>query len=331
MVSGSIAFYKNLFWDICALDWPSVCTEASKCIDTLQKICPRYLEEIRGLAEGAEVGLLDIVALNVRTEITFGLFTKQPKLPIGTDGCTSLAYKSSRASYLSQNWDWQVKQAPNLIICHVSQPGTDIPGFKMVTEAGVIGKIGLNEKGVGVCLNAIRARGVNASKLPVHLALRAVLESASRSVAVETLKGTGVAGSGHILIADETGSTGLECTSKGIRELQMDGQGRIIHTNHIILDHPDVDEPPWLEDSPVRLSRMSQLFDERIASSQIDMFSIFDMFKDEYGYPGSINRSQEGDSETQTLFNIVMDLNKKRAIVTFGRPTVHGERVQLVL
>jgi isopenicillin-N N-acyltransferase-like protein len=40
----------------------------------------------------------------------------------------------------------------------------------MVTEADVIGKIGINSAGVGVCLNAIRACGVDRTKLPIDLA-----------------------------------------------------------------------------------------------------------------------------------------------------------------
>lgn len=71
-----------------------MCDEASKYISTLETLCPKYLDELRGVAEGANVDLLGIVALNVRAEITFGLFT----LPVKIDGCTSLAVKLKRAA-----------------------------------------------------------------------------------------------------------------------------------------------------------------------------------------------------------------------------------------
>jgi isopenicillin-N N-acyltransferase-like protein len=51
---------------------------------------------MRGIADGAGVRLLDIVALNVRTEINFGLFS---------DGCTSLAWLGEKRTWLAQNWD----------------------------------------------------------------------------------------------------------------------------------------------------------------------------------------------------------------------------------
>src|ERR1700712_5082886 len=87
----------------------------------------------------------------------------------------------------------------------------------MITEAGIIGKIGLNDAGVGVCLNAVLAPGVDYNKLPTHLALRTVLESASLLEAKELLLKIRVASACHITIADNTsGGIGVECTSADI-------------------------------------------------------------------------------------------------------------------
>lgn len=49
-----------------------------------------------GLAEGSGRTVADIIALNVRTEINFGLFS---------DGCTALSWRKDDASFLAQNWD----------------------------------------------------------------------------------------------------------------------------------------------------------------------------------------------------------------------------------
>jgi isopenicillin-N N-acyltransferase-like protein len=56
---------------------------------------------MRGIADGAKRDLLDIVALNVRTEINFGLFS---------DGCTALAWHTGDHAWLGQNWDVSNKQ-----------------------------------------------------------------------------------------------------------------------------------------------------------------------------------------------------------------------------
>ncbi|KAF7562232.1 hypothetical protein G7046_g1910 [Stylonectria norvegica] len=323
-VHGSLAFYRALFQSSCGLDWDAVRLEAAKFIPPLEQKHARYLEEMRGIAKGADTDFIDILALNVRSEITFGLFTAQPDVDVKLDGCTSLAYKrgTDGLSFIAQNWDWMVEQMPDIFVCHVSQPDTGLPDFTMVTEGGVIGKIGLNSNGVGVCLNAIRARGVAFGKLPIHLALRAVLESSSRDAAIQTLMAFGVAASAHILVGDQTGSTGLECTSLGIKTLEADKDGVITHSNHLLLHHSEVDEPPWLLDSPARAERMRKLIKQSLhTTSDLDTATLVALFKDEDGYPGSINRHQVGDSETETLFTIVMHLDAKSAVVSFGRPT----------
>ncbi|KAI4597395.1 hypothetical protein KJ359_004501 [Pestalotiopsis sp. 9143b] len=335
-IRGSIAFYSQLFQKTCSLSWPEVLREAEQYVAPLETLTPRFIEEIRGIAAGAGVDFLDVLALNVRTEINFGLFTgdaaSQTKVAdTPSDGCTALSWLTSdpgleKKSWLCQNWDWMRAQGDNLIVCYISQPGTDVPDIAMVTEAGIIGKIGLNARGVGCTLNAIRCRGVDRAKLPIHFALRTVLESNSRDEAVAKIMAAGAAGSGHILVADPSGSVGLECTSKWIKELPMSSDGQISHTNHLLLPHDDVEEPPWLPDSPARLARIREL----VASTEKPTLNaIADMFKDTEGYPSSINRKEMGGTLTQTLFNIIMDLGNKSARVTFGRPTEYREMTVL--
>ncbi|KAG8169299.1 hypothetical protein KVR01_000044 [Diaporthe batatas] len=376
-VHGSINFYRNLFQQKCALDWPAVTREAEKYVPQLEATCPRYLDEMRGIGEGAGVGFLDIVALNVRTEIMFGLFTEaeavrakgagavittangngvvngehktEDEKDFPSDGCTSLSLhppSSSSGSFLAQNWDWQPAQSPNLIILHItpspSPSPSPLPSIAMVTEAGIIGKIGLNSSGVGVCLNAIRARGLDTSRLPVHLALRTLLESRSLTEGKAALRKLGgVAGSAHILLADPTSAVGLEFAGgrEEIGEILPDAKGRVVHTNHLLLEHPGVDEPGWLPDSGERLLRMGLLTDsdqEREAlvnvagdGVKVDFQRVLELFKDEKGFPCSINRLQVKEGESQTLFSIIMDLGGKRALIKVGRPTKDGEEIYL--
>ena len=149
---------------------------------------PEVLTRI-GVADGADVPYLSILAMNVRTEVAFGL---------ARDGCTAVFCKTDAASFLAQNWDWQEEQQKNLINLNISQEGK--PAISMITEAGIIGKIGLNSRGVGVCLNAIKASGVAIQRLPCHLALRTCLESTSTGEAVVALKKAGVASACHIMV-----------------------------------------------------------------------------------------------------------------------------------
>lgn len=164
------------------------------------------------------------------------------------------------------------------------------------------------------------------TKIPTHLGLRIVLESRSREEAVKKLERLGVASSCHMLVADATGGVGLEWNAHQGRKIEMDGKGRVFHSNHFIHNEMEGKDSVWLEDSRFRLERIETLCKN---ISKPDMGSIQALFRDEANYPGSICRKQEGRSQTETLFNIVMDLTRKEARITLGRPVSPVEQIKI--
>ncbi len=239
------------------------------------------------------------------------------------DGCTVLSWKTKDTNFLAQNWDWEQEQKENLINLRICQPGK--PSIDMISEAGIIGKIGLNSAGVGVCLNAIRAKGVDFGKLPCHLALRACLDSSSREEAVKTLQKAGVASAAHFTVADPSGGIGLECSYTDIVVLPMPSNGILTHTNHFIKEHPGVEEKPQWQDSLVRLPRIGKLME----TAEPSLENVASLLKNEEGLPTAICRDQTHDSTVATLFSIRMDLGKRIAEVTVGRPVQPEEHLKL--
>ncbi|KAE8443117.1 hypothetical protein EG329_002361 [Mollisiaceae sp. DMI_Dod_QoI] len=329
-VASSIEFYKWMFDKFQGLSWSDALIEAEKFVEPIKIKWPRYYEEMQGLAIGAGVSFLDVVALNVRSEIAFGLFSKDTSKPMESDGCTSLAWRTTNGkSVISQNWDWMSAQKKNVVVLNIKQIGTELPEIKMATEAGMIGKIGFNSLGVGCCMNAIRAKGIDASRMPVHFGSRTILESKSTADAVAKLKKVGIASSIHLLIADPKEAVGLECTSTGFEELRPDKLGRLCHANNLLAQHPpEVYEPLWLKDSPLRTARMREIATSDV-SSKASFDTILDLYKDETTLPGAINRQEAGDSRSATLFNIIVDLSAKKGVLSMGRPTEIEEQITL--
>ncbi|SMQ55588.1 unnamed protein product [Zymoseptoria tritici ST99CH_3D7] len=315
-ISRSIMFYADLFLKEAKLDWYQVQSLAMKFEPVIREKWPAYMEEMRGIADGTDLGVEDIIAINVRTEIAFGAFS---------DGCTALSWKTEEHSWLAQNWDWNEVQKKNLVFLSIEQPGK--PRIKMITEAGLIGKIGLNDAGVGVCLNAIKAKGMDATRLPCHLGLRMVLESTSRADAVERLEKFGISSACHMLIADENGGVGVEWSSTDVAKLEMNDARQVFHANHFLLQHDGVEDKKWLEDSSFRTSRIEELAEK--VEGEPTYEKLYDIFCDEENFPGGICRKMEGRSQSASLFNIVMDLKARRADVTLGRPTEPEEKIIL--
>ncbi|KAI2954034.1 hypothetical protein CBS147322_3803 [Aspergillus niger] len=321
-ISSQITIYEEMFQVNCNLSWDAVRRQADQFAATIQRATPHLYQEMEGIAEGAGVDLLDIVALNCRSEMTFGKFT---------DGCTSLSWKrNDQCRILAQNWDFTTTIQKNIALMKIEQPGK--PTIHMVTEAGIVGKIGFNTACVGTCLNAIRAHPCVPSKLPIHVALRLCLESTSVDEAVQTLESLGGVGSSqHILIADSKGSLGLELSPLGDVHLQPDEYGMVAHTNHF-LENRFVYEPPWLSGSPIRLARARELTRELIRDGVLEEDAIIGqvlrerVFSDTYNAPQSISCQEDMArhpiSRSSTLFNIVMRLQPEAlgAEVVIGRP-----------
>ncbi|KAL7929712.1 AAT domain-containing protein [Trichoderma chlorosporum] len=319
LVRGSLSFYEGYFLEKNKMSWSQVLTSAEKFMPFLQAAVPDLVDEMKGVADGVGVPFLSILALNCRSEISMGLMD---------DGCTSVAWKTDQFSVAGQNWDWSNGQKRHLILLHIkpSDSVSSKPTISQITEAGIIGKIGINSAGVGVFLNAIRAKGVNFNALPVHLALRTALESASRLEAIARLSSAGFATAGHIMIADSTGTTSLEFSTLDVAQLEM-FEGRIAHTNHFLAKHHEsVVEATIFPDSFSRMERITELMSSEYTHStqnleQDSMKMVQFWLKDEDGLPMAINRHDASEDGTSTLFSIVVDLNKGTGIVNLGRPT----------
>ncbi|EXJ80753.1 isopenicillin-N N-acyltransferase [Capronia epimyces CBS 606.96] len=281
-IRRQIVVYEAMFQRTSKLDWPAVRTVAETYQATLQRLTPDLYAEMEGIANGAGLDLRDIVALNCRSEIALGLFS---------DGCSSLGWDCNRYDkgvILAQNWDWTARVKENCVIMTIEQVGK--PKIWMGNEAGLVGKIGFNSASVGVCMNAIRAKPTDSSKLPFHVAVRLCLNATSAAAAIAQLQALGgIASTQHILIADPTGpvsmelsplgnvyirpkgntgkdNTGNDNTTKddtgkddtGKEDDDEDDFGIVCHTNHLISNR-FVTEYPWLTGSPVRLARMRML------------------------------------------------------------------------
>ncbi|KAF5387560.1 hypothetical protein D9757_006573 [Collybiopsis confluens] len=336
-IHSQIQIYSEMFQETSKLSWPEVRGVAQNFGVILSLRLPDIYSEMRGIAKGAGIDILDIIALNARSEIALGLYSD------ASDGCTSLGWKLSSGSgpsgeddevILAQNWDWTPRVQQNLAVLSISSPGK--PKIYMVTEAGVVGKIGFNSSSIGVCLNAIRAHPMDVTNVPIHVALRICLESTSSLEAIGKITELGgVASAQHILIADPSGPSSLELSPLGDIVIQPHNpaiKGFIAHTNHFVQNR-FVQPKPWLPDSPVRLERVNELALDLVNTSSAITNDLLRarIFSDTSHPPGSICRSEDMSkpetTRSSTLFCIIMRLSLNAepwAEIVWGKPSSEG-------
>ncbi|KAH8601285.1 acyl-coenzyme A:6-aminopenicillanic acid acyl-transferase-domain-containing protein [Bisporella sp. PMI_857] len=318
-IRSQVQVYESMFLQTSKLSWQDVRDVAREYTIAIKELTPFLHTEMEGIAEGAGLDILDVVALNCRSEIALGLFS---------DGCTSLGWNTQNDDvFLAQNWDWTTRVKENLVLMSIDQP--EKPKIWMVTEAGIVGKIGFNSASVGTTLNAIRAKPTDSSKIPIHVALRLCLESPSKDAAVSKLESLGgIASSAHILIADPLGPLSLELSPKGNVYISPSEKGVVCHTNHF-LENKHVTEPFWLSGSPVRLDRIRELTDGLAGRRKPITADVLrrEVFSDLFNAPQAIccqeDETRPVETRSSTLFNIVMNFaegKQPEGEVIWGRP-----------
>ncbi|MCW1928684.1 C45 family autoproteolytic acyltransferase/hydolase [Bhargavaea beijingensis] len=298
-IANSLSTYEALFRGYTGMSWKEACEKALLHHDAISAFRPDYLEEMQGVADGAGIRFEDILALNARSEIAL---TATP------DGCTSFAQHKGGKTWLGQNWDWKSSQIDSLLDIEIEQEGK--PSVRMITEGGIIGKVGCNSAGVGVCLNALMTRTWQ-PKVPIHLGLRAVLDSHTFGEASEAVSDGRMASPAHFLIASKSGEmAGTEVSPVHTATIPPK-DGVVVHTNHIcdpqmqeaVSDFPIPDSAPRLD----RIKELMKELDEEASAEQM-----FGVLSDHENYPDSIcrhiNPSFPEHTQMETVFSIVMNL-----------------------
>lgn len=241
-ITHSLATYKKTF-SLCDISWQQATEKAASYRDIVHQYSPHLLDELKGLSDGSGIDEESLMALNCRTEIlppdflARAMATGNGNLQAQdthANECTSLAFtRENNKTWLAQNWDWVGMQREALIVLHANP--ANAPAFITVTEAGMLAKIGINNKGFGVSLNILRSHndGQKAG-MPVHFLLRALLDCGSVKEACEFARQLPFASSSNIMIADSSGEmASLELSPDGCKVLSPDNN-QLCHTNHFL-------------------------------------------------------------------------------------------------
>jgi len=319
-VAVSLATYERLFRDFAGIEWDQAKALGEAYGDAIGRFDPESLDELRGVAAGSGFELSEILALNARSEIALG--------PRMIDGCTAFAAFGRAArnetTVLAQNWDWRASQRDAFVTFLISRPGK--PDITMLTEAGIIGKIGFNALGLGVCLNAIVTDQVTPTGTPLHVVLRGILESRNLGEAIETVARASIASAANFLIAQQgVGAVDIEALPAGI-DVLLPERDVLVHTNHLLSPKfaavNDL-EVHVLPDSYPRLARARRLLEDN--HGQLAPETAQEILRDHANEPDGICRHEDdvGDPEgkrLQSVFSVVMDLERRQLSVTDGPP-----------
>lgn len=331
-VRRSIEAYDLVFDHYAGWRWEDVRREAARYTEPIEAFGERYLEEIRGIAEGAGVAFEDVLGINVRTEVMFAAKARAAAALGGTarpDGCSAFAVVPGRSAnghtLIGQNWDWLLHSFDTVVVLEAAQE--DGPDFVTVVEAGLLAKTGMNSSGIGLTTNALvtdHDRGEPG--VPYHLVLRAILDAENLSDAYATIQRGVRSSSANYLIASVDGvAVDIEAAPGDFSRLFLTfpSDDVLLHTNHFVASAFDAtDVSLWvMPDSPFRLERLRT----RVAGDRelsIDDFRRF--LADHANHPSGIcchpDARMDPFDRGATVASVLMDLDERRMWVADGHP-----------
>lgn len=322
-VLGSIESYKDMFKKYSNIEWEKAKEYSKIFVPVIESYNSDYIQEIRGVSDGAGVDFESVLALNCRSELVFA------GDKIGTsDGCTSLGVTADGTkngdTIVAHNWDWKPSQLKNMVILKIKQENK--PDIFTITEGGIIGKTGFNSSGISVFLNAL---GTDAKPegVPLHMIMRSILDCETIGEVIRECTRVNIGCCANFLIGHSNGEVvDIEIENEDFDVLYPDND-IMVHTNHFLSNrlpiYPRKDTVKYkFTDSYLRLGRTRKLLDKD--HGNIDEKIIANILRDHVDLPNSIcahkdEKLDEGD-QTGTVFSIIINLTKGKIMISHGSP-----------
>jgi len=289
----------------------AVCRDS---IPYIEAYSPDMLEELRGMQESAGVSLEELILLQIRNQLQ----------PDADAGCTSFSTtrrsSAAESAIVGQNWDNDPALDPFTVV--LTRRPADKPALMNITQAGLIAYIGLNDRGIGMCMNTLPAPSRRLG-VPHYFAVRAIYETTTLDDAVQAVRRAERAIPGNVILATPQGPADLEITLGDVHVLRDEGTGLVVHTNHCL--HPDLvlinDDFPELIQSTPRKMRIEKLFGE--SDRPLSMENAKTALRDHDHYPKSICRHPNEHPTNGfwvSVLSVIIEADAGRMHVSRGNP-----------
>jgi isopenicillin-N N-acyltransferase-like protein len=324
-IKSNIAAYGAIF-DRNAGEAFDMLSAGEAALAAIAGFAPPLNEEILGMAEGAVIDARLLGALNARTEIL-------AMLRAGSRGeCSAVIHLPPElaAPVAVQTWDWYQVFKSAFLVWEI--PLADGSVTKTMTEYGILGKAGVNTRGIGLLFTILHHRHDGAGiGVPVHIAARWTLDSAPNlSRAGQLLAGAGFSASSSLnMVACENGygsAITAELHPGGPSFVLPDEAGYLIHTNHFLAAGPAAhDTEPGT--NPDTLLRRDLLRRRLSLVRQPGLRDVLEVMNSHVGGDGAVcchpAPGADPSASYETLATIALDVKAGEIAVHAGGPCTH--------
>lgn len=289
----------------------------------VQEYSPFLDDEIVGIAKGADISIEEAYLLQVRAEINRCFKAKNE--------CTTFAVapESTKdgSTIIGQNADLPEFYSSVAIVMEVEPE--EGKAALMLTPAGQVSYIGINNKGMGVFANFLECEGWREG-YPRYMFSRLALSHDSVEEAVKCIRNLPRASSRNLIMSDQNGVIGnLETTVTKDAFLEPEN-GMLAHANHYLskeLINEERSKGFLLNNSKIRQQRMEELLREKQGDITVEVMK--DILRDRENYPnclcqvpGDESMQAPGDSggDIVTFASVIAEPQLGRMWIAMGPP-----------
>ncbi len=309
-------FLLNEAYDQLQLTWEGAQIQSRKYIPFAEERYPQYVDELKGIADGAGVLFDDVAVVNGMEAVTMDA--------LHLTKCTSMAVSQERTAngdvLVAHNEDWVPEDEADIFMIH-AQPD-DEPPFLAMTYGCLLPNIGLNAYGIAQTCDSVYPSDSRIG-IPRVVVSRAVLSARTPGDAIRhALVPHRAAGYNHMLVHESGEMYSVEVSSRHFALLSNE-EGYLVHTNHYLdpkmqTIETDSDE---LIATRVRYFRALRLIRQTPLHTVKTLQAIQ---KDHINYPDSIcnhaNKAENPLDREKTITALLIDMTKRQIHVSWGNP-----------
>jgi len=291
----------------------------------IQRWTPDLLDEIQGIAAGADMDWETILAFQLLDE----MWSNEDVFY--AEHCSSLGFpaQASEPAYVAQNVDVESFRDGFQVLLHIKHADSDLESFVLST-AGLIGFNGMNNRSVGICCNAlVPLRGCR-DGLPVACIVRGVLQQPSAQEAVTFLQTIHHASGQNYIVGGPAQVVDLECSANQVVPFGSTGpRGVVWHTNHPLANSDynawyEAESNPFLPNSTARYQSMEHRLIDPPRGTRLDQIKEILTSKDSAENPICGSKGEHELYTRLAMFTFastIMVLGDEPALfVSFGPP-----------
>jgi hypothetical protein len=297
---------------------------ATNFLDAIRQHCGDLHEEVRGLAQGCGQPFDLILAAQLMDE-EWAFRSRVSHNQKVAEKCSSIAVATdSGITWIGQNMDLGCHTDGHQLVLRIAPAGCE-RGALVFTVGGMMGLLGVNACGVGICVNALPQLPTRPEGIPIAFMVRKLLQSRTAVEAVERLLSLPHATGQHYLIADPHCIKSFEASPEAVVEYLSPNPHRVLHTNHA-LAHP-VALSPFLEttNTGIRLEALKR----RLLGGEPDLATIMSALSSSDDALNPICRTYDRDTKATGDINpysshINFTTGSMVSALRVGRSAIHS-------